>query len=128
MTSTNYERAAILQTLHPHTFNALQELVMAMSAVAKNAGKKTFFGRDKGQESYARFLRALRATIHSMVLDGVIRESTLTDEATIRLESSLLQFRSIFPNWQDAYSFADIFFGEKREDAIAVIDRLRSTP
>mgnify|MGYP001615061714 CR=1 FL=1 len=128
MTSTNYGRAAILQALHPHTFNALQELVMAMSAVANNAGKKTFFGRDKGQESYARFLRALRATIHSMVLDGVIRESTPTDEAATRLEGSLRQFQETFPNWQDAYGFADIFFGEKREDAIAAMDRLRSTP
>lgn len=128
MTLTNYGHAAMLQTLHPHTFNALQELVMAMAAVSKNAGKKTFFGRDKGQESYARFLRALRGTIHSMVLDSIIRESTPTDEAALRLEGFLRQFQETFPNWQDAYGFAEIFFGENRADAIAAIGRLRSTP
>ena len=41
-----------LQIMSPHTLNALQKLVMAMADLAKNAGKKTFFGRDKGQEAY----------------------------------------------------------------------------
>ena len=57
----------------PHTFNSLQTLVMAMASAENNAGKKTFFGRDKGQESYAKFLASLQKTIHCLVLDGVKR-------------------------------------------------------
>ena len=49
-----------LRIMTPHTFNASQKLVMAMADVANNAGKTTFFGRDKGQQSYAKFLAALK--------------------------------------------------------------------
>ena len=35
-----------LRIITPHTFNALQKLVMAMTDTANNAGKKTFFGKD----------------------------------------------------------------------------------
>ena len=62
-----------MQRQTPHTLNALQKLVMAMGAVSKNAGKKTVFGRDKGQEAYSHFLQMLRATIHAMVLDGLVQ-------------------------------------------------------
>jgi hypothetical protein len=112
----------------PHTFNALTKLVMSMADVRKNAGKKTLFGRDKGQEAYSNFLRALKVTVQSMVLDSVIREATPTDQVAKELEDKLRQFQMAFPNWQDAYEFASLFFGEKRQEAIATIERLRSIP
>lgn len=112
----------------PHTFNALTKLVMAMADVNKNAGKRTFFGRDKGQESYSEFLRALKLTVHSMVLDRVVQESTPTDEVAKKLEEKLQKFAMAFPNWQDAYGFAAMFFGEERKNAIATIERIRSMP
>lgn len=117
-----------LRLMTPHTYNALQKLVMAMAGVAKNAGKKTFFGRDKGQESYSEFLSMLKVTLQSMVLDGIIREATPTEEVTSKLESKIREFKMAFPNWQDAYGFAAMFFEENREDAMATIERLRSEP
>lgn len=117
-----------LRLMTPHTYNALTKLVMAMADVTKNAGRKTLFGRDKGQESYSKFLAMLKVTIQAMVLDGVIRESTPTDEVAAELEKKLEIFSMAFPNWQDAYGFAAMFLGEKRKDAFATIDRLRSIP
>ena len=117
-----------LRLMTPHTYNALTKLVMAMAGVAKNAGKKTFFGRDKGQESYSKFLATLKITLQSMVLDGIIRESTPTEEIMSKLESKMREFQIAFPNWQDAYGFAGLFFEEKRIDAKATIERLRSQP
>lgn len=117
-----------LRLATPHTFNALTKLVMTMADVTKNAGKKTLFGRDKGQESYSKFLQTLKVTVQAMVLDGVIRESTSTDDVAKELEEKLEKFAMAFPNWQDAYRFAAMFFGEERRDAIATIDRLRSRP
>ena len=38
-----------LPVLYPHMFAAMQQLAMAMESVTRNAGKKTFFGRDKMQ-------------------------------------------------------------------------------
>lgn len=117
-----------MRLMTPHTFNALQKLVMAMAAVVKNAGKTTLFGRDKGQQSYAKFLVALKVTLQSMILDGVVRESTPTEQVLIELQARIEEFSMAFPNWQDAYGFAAQFLGERREDALATIERLRSVP
>ncbi len=117
-----------LRIMTPHTFNALQKLVMAMADVAKNLGKTTFFGRDKGQESYSDFLRALKATVQSMVLDKVVNEATPTEDVLAALEDKLEKFSAAFPNWQDAYKFAGTFLYENRESAIATVERLRSMP
>ena len=113
-----------LRIMTPHTYNALTKLIMAMAGVSKNAGKKTFFGRDKGQEAYEKFLNSLKATLQCMVLDEVIRESSTTEEVILELEGKIQKFKMAFPNWQDAYSVSDMFF-ESKEDAIATIKRLR---
>ncbi len=113
-----------LRVMTPHTYNSLQKLVMAMADVSKNTGKKTFFGRDKGQEAYDKFQRSLKATIQCMVLDSVIRESTSTEDVIEELKNKIKHFQMAYPNWQDAYVFADWFF-ESEEDAIATISRLR---
>jgi hypothetical protein len=117
-----------LRLMTPHTYNALQKLVMAMAGVAKNTGKRTFFCRDKGEEAYSAFLSTLRATLHAMVLDEVVHESTPTEEVAEKLEKKLREFSMAFPNWQDAYGFAGMFFGDQRSDAVATIERLRSIP
>jgi hypothetical protein len=117
-----------LRLMTPHTYNGLTKLVTAMADVRKNTGKKTFFGKDKGQESYSKFLHALKATMQAMVLDGVIRESTSTEDVATELEGKLEKFAMAYPNWQDAYGFAAFFLHDQREDAIATMNRLRSTP
>ncbi len=101
---------------------------MAMADVVKNADKKTLFGRDKGQIAYAKFLEALKATLHSMVLDGVISESTPSDIVVNNLDYKLRDFASAYPNWMDAYSFAAKFLDGDCRDAIATVERLRSMP
>ena len=54
-----------LRIMTPHTYNALQKLVMAMADVSKNSGKKTFFGRDKGQEAYDKFQKSFPKYSHT---------------------------------------------------------------
>jgi hypothetical protein len=117
-----------LQIATPHTFNALQRLVTTMAETVKNANKKTLFGRDKGVESYSRFLTSLKSTVQAMVIDGIVGEATPTDEVLHKLEEKLVKFAMAFPNWKDAYSFAGMFLGEHRADAIATVERLRSMP
>jgi hypothetical protein len=114
-----------LPVQYPHTYNALTKLVLAMSKVYKNSGKKTFFGRDKGQESYDNFLQSLKVTLQCMVLDEVIDESTPTDLLYDELGELLRKFSLAYPNWQDAYAFSTYFFVENKESAIAAMDRLR---
>lgn len=77
-----------LRIITPHTYNALQKLVMAMADVKKNIGKKTIFGRDKGQESYSKFLENLKITLQAMILDDIMKESASTVEAIGYLEKN----------------------------------------
>ena len=62
------------------------------------------------------------------VLDGVIRSSTTTVDAIVELTRLINIWKMAFPNWQDAYGFADLFFIETESEAIATIERLRSVP
>lgn len=117
-----------MRVLTPHTLNALQKLVMAMADFHNSRDKRTLFGRDKAQVTYAKFLKVLRTTIQSMILDRVIQESTSSEDVVGALTSKLDAFSLAFPNWQEAYGFATYFFGEQRHNAVATIERLRSMP
>ena len=72
---------------------------MAMTGISKNTGKKTFFGRDKGQETYDNFQKSLKVTIQCMVLDSIIRESTSTEEVIVELKNKIKLFQMAYPNW-----------------------------
>lgn len=117
-----------LQIMTPHSYVALQRLVITMADYVNNVGKTTFFGRDKGQESYSKFLEALKKACQALVLDQVITESSTNDELLNALEELLRKFSLAFPNWQEAYRFAAEFLGPKRADALALVERLRSSP
>lgn len=116
----NYQRNA------PHTFNSMQGLVMAMEKAINSRGKKTFFGHDKGRIAYEEFLEKLRATLRSLVLDGILEESADGATALDAMRGTLQAFAEAFPSWPAAYQYAGEFFGDSnRDNAIAVIQRLR---
>ena len=106
MVWTDYGAAVSFQQSSPHTFNALQKLVMAMADYQKNRGRKTFFGRDKGLIAYKAFEEALRDTLLAMVLDGAIKRTAPAAECRDGLVGALGAFETAFPNWKDAYAFA----------------------
>ena len=110
------------QTRFPHTFNALQKLVMAMADYKKNRGKKTIFGKDKGLDSYKKFEGVLRDTLLAMVVDGAVERNVKAKECRETLTEMVAAFAEVFPNWQDAYSFADEYF---IKNAVTAEDRIR---
>ena len=116
-----------LRVTSPHTFSALQKLVPSMASVAKNAGKTSFFGRDKGADAYEEFVKCVKLTVLAMMMDRVVRESSTSREVAVAMAAKLEMFAMAFPNWQDAYGVARIFFDDQGQDAIALIDRVRSS-
>jgi hypothetical protein len=119
-----------LPLLYPSTFAALQMLVMSMADCTNNAGKKTWFGRDKGTESLIKFHSNLKRTIFAMMSDGMVRDSDGSELFYEKLIKVLHEFSLAFPNWNDAYSFANIFFleGNRRDESIKIIAQLRANP
>jgi len=109
MATTDWASAAAFQSECPHTFNALQHLVMVMAGVANNRGKKSFFGRDKGLAAYKKFEEQFRDTLLAMVLDRLIERNAPPSRARTELIAAIELFAAMFPNWQDAYAFASEF-------------------
>ena len=78
--------------MRPDTVRTLPKLVKAAEKCAKNAGKKTIFGKDKFHNSKRKFLYVLALTIDAMIEDGIIRPSTSTEEIILELENKIIQF------------------------------------
>lgn len=123
MAKTDWASANLYQVRCPHTFNALQHLVMAMAGVYRNRGKKSLFGKDKGLAAYIKFEDNLKKTLLAMVLDGVIQRNAPASVMRENLVEALEAFAIIFPNWQDAYAFAYEYLVESPEVAE---DRIQS--
>lgn len=106
MASANWAQANQLQSRIPHTYTAMEHLIMAMADAHNNKGKTSFFGSDKGLKSYLKFEEKLKNALLAMVMDGLLRRS---DSATAYHENLLAvidAWESIFPNWPDAHAFA----------------------
>lgn len=106
MASANWTQASQLQERMPHTYTAMEHLIMAMADAYNNRGKKTFFGNDKGLKSYLKFEEKLKNALLAMALDGFVNR---IDSAKKYLEAILLvldAWQQIFPNWPDAEAFA----------------------
>ena len=110
MAWTSWDRADAFRAQCPHTFNALQHLVMAMAKVYRSRGKRTLFGRDKGLAAYKEFEDKLRDSVLAMVLDGLIERNVSAQLAREQLIEAIRVFSTAFPNWPDAYAFAGEFF------------------
>lgn len=123
MATTNWTTASAFQENFPHTFNSLQHLVMSMADFANSRGKKSFFGRDKGLAAYKKFEDKFRDTLLSMVLDGVIERNAAPPLIRTELIKAIDLFAAAFPNWQEAYAFANEFLVDNAE---AAEDRIQS--
>lgn len=124
MATTDWDLASTFQANFPHTFNSLQKLVMAMADYDKNRRKKTLFGRDKGLDAYKKFEEVLRDTLLAMVVDGAVARNVSAKECRETLTEMIADFSEVFPNWQDAYSFAEDYFIHNAETAEARIQQM----
>lgn len=122
MAVTNWDNAEAMQNAAPHTFNALQHLVVAMAKVVSRRGKKSLFGRDKGLAAYEVFESKLRDTAVALVLDGLVARNASLGEVRLLIIDAIAVFETAFPNWQDAYGFAVEYFVDGADVAE---DRLR---
>ncbi len=125
MATTDWDMAGSFQARFPHTFNSLQKLVMAMAKFQKNRGKKTIFGKDKGLEAYQHFEDVLWDTLQAMVLDRAVSPLDSAEVVRESLVEMIGAFAEVFPNWQDAYSFAQEYFVDDAENAEARITQMR---
>ena len=106
MASANWGQASQLQATLPHTYTALEHLIMAMADAHNNHGKTNFFGSDKGLKSYIKFEEKLKGALLAMTLDGVVLRTAPANEFREALQTLVGVWFEIFPNWPDAQIFA----------------------
>jgi hypothetical protein len=106
MASANWAGATELQARMPHTYTAMEHLIMAMADAYNNRGKTNFFGQDKGLKSYVKFEEKLKNLLLAMVLDGFIARTDTSKKYLAGLLLLLDAWQQLFPNWPDADAFA----------------------
>lgn len=126
MATSDYELADRVNAQMPHTFNSLQQLVMRMADYAKHRNKKTWWGKNRARKNWVRFEEEVKNTITSMYLDEIIDRNASPDDVRESIYKSIEIFSTVFPNWQDAYVFAEEFFVRSPEKANQLIDALKS--
>ena len=70
---TDRRLVAIMEREMPNVHNAWTYVVPAMAKFAKDAGKRSLFGRDKGADAYNEFLKKLRLVVVGLYADYVVR-------------------------------------------------------
>ena len=114
-----------LQRHSPFTHKAFGNLVMAFEFGAKNHGKKTWYGSDKTPKVYLKIGPCLRESIVAMLNDGLIKADTPDEDIFKKLRWFLLEFQVAYPNWPEAYDFADAFFNVEPELTGIVIKHVK---
>ena len=111
MATTNAIYARTFAAFYPRTNEPFQRLIMAAADAGKNAGKKSWFGKDKGQESFAKFMNILtRDVALALVEDGQVSDPCNPKEVLLAVMKAKGTFQEAYPNWQDAYRFMDWFY------------------
>ena len=115
MASANWALASQLQARMPHTYTAMEHLIMAMADAHNNHGKTTFFGNDKGLKSYVKFEEKLKNALLAMTMDGLVPRTATAIEFRATLQEVVDAWFVIFPNWPDAQAFsADKIFNNSK--------------
>lgn len=117
---TDYARAHLLEATTPNVSNAWTYEVPALSRYAKNEGKRSLFGRDKGKMAFRKLAEDLYLVVLGLYGDKLLTQGASTDECLLALLHSLVSFKEAYPNWTDAYSVAYRLFVKER-DIIKII-------
>lgn len=124
MATTNYQAAEVYQQMYPHSFVATQKLVVAMAKYVKNENKKTWFGRDKGLIALKKFEEKLYDLLLAMVMDEIVVRNASSYEYRLATLKMVENFEEVFPNWEDAYGFSELFFVERKDIAEDLISSM----
>jgi hypothetical protein len=106
MASANWAMSNQLQARLPHTYTAMEHLIMAMADAHNNHGKTTFFGNDKGLKSYVKFEEKLKNALLAMTMDGLVSRNATANDFRETLQEVVSAWFEIFPNWPDAQAFS----------------------
>jgi hypothetical protein len=92
---------------------------------AKVAGKRTFFGGDKGAKALDAYVRKLEMVISALYSDGLASPDSNPEDLLFQMVRTLCLFKSTYPNWQIAYSFGYTQFIERRTSGLNLVSAVQ---
>ena len=120
---TDYKQARLLEATTPNISNAWTHVLPTLAKYAKCEGKRSFFGRDKGQMAYRELEEKLHLVVLGLYGDGLLSQGASTEECLSALLRSLVLFKEVYPNWTDTYSAGYRVFVEGRENINPILAR-----
>ena len=107
---TNRAAELVLETVYGDSTKQLLDLVMAAEKAFDDFGKKSIFGKDKGNEAEGKFTAALVHAIMALERVGKIKDSKNAEESFTALQSAMSLVKQAYPNWPRAYRYWDDFY------------------
>ncbi|MBE7368021.1 hypothetical protein [Ramlibacter pallidus] len=108
---------AILVAKYGIATKELTDLVMAAEKAYRCQGKKSIFGRDKGEEANDLLSRAMLRAISRLSAIGEISSNDLMAQVDA-LRLAMRHTAAAYPNWPDAYRYLDRWL----EDFVKPVD------
>lgn len=107
---TNRSAEIVFSAVYGSSAKQLLDLVMAAEKAFDDYGKKTIFGKNKGEEAERRFTAALIQAILALEKFGKIRDSKDAEQSFTALQNAMTLVREAYPNWPRAYKYWDSFY------------------
>jgi hypothetical protein len=117
----------MMYSSRPNTYKALQRLVMSAATANKKHGKKGFLGNDKFAPAFDLFKRRVFELCEALDRDGSMILVHMDNSWSrfrehrnylVYIDAMMNHFKSMFPNWPDAYEFWDTYFKETQKHGI----------
>ena len=124
MATTNYQSAKIFETNYPNTNKPLEKFIVALAKCAKNRGKVSITGKDKGQAAFVDLMASTDKLMVAMAQDYVIEFDASANEIREKIVALVEEFSAIYPNWQDAYSTCTQIFIHEKDDCNEMIEHM----
>jgi tetratricopeptide (TPR) repeat protein len=103
--ATNRSLEMIVGETYSNSMKHLQQLIMDADACAKNYGKKTFFGKDKFQPSFDKFMSTIGICVFALVEDDKLDDPENAPEAMKALDLALSRCEETYSSWPLAFRF-----------------------
>jgi len=124
---TDYEGARRLEAVAPNSYNAWTHVTPALARYAKQEGKRSFLGRDKGEKAYQDLTAKLRLVVLGLYADGLLSPGATPNSCLVATLQSLVDFKDVFPNWGDAYSAAYKTFVVRSDEMLPILRSLQKS-
>lgn len=107
---TNKAAELVLATVYGDATKQMLDLVMAAEKAFDDFGRKSLFGKDKGEQAEREFTAALVHAILALERVGNIRNSKDAEQSFTALQNAMTLVREAYPNWPRAYKYWDDFY------------------